>query len=185
MLKNSHPPFDCRRRICQNPFCDVQFAKLKRQLKLLKWAAFHHWLQEFKVAEIEGEGIKVFELASLISAQALHFSLGYPWDIAARFADEPDASPWCPSFSRSAESGMQRRHGSHGVLPGDWSSHSKPHHPHRQLRDPAPGLSHLLHSVRLPWQRPFERVRVGAAGPPATVSHTARGDAKLPGVVPL
>lgn len=93
--------------------------------------------------------------------------------------------PWCPRFSRSAESGMQRRHGFHGVLPGDWSRHFKPYHPHRQLRDPAPGLSHLLHSVRLSWQRPFERIRVGAPGPTATVSHTACGDAKLPGVVPL
>lgn len=182
--KNPTPPFHRLYIIWPNPSRNVQLAKLKWQLKLLKWAAFNHWLQELN----RRGGIKIFErqseISTLISAQG---PAAARRDIptAARFAEEPDGSPWCPHFSQSSESGMQRRHGSHGVLPGDWSSHSKPHHPHRQLRHPASGLSHLLHPVRLPRQRPFQGVRFRAPSPPAAVSHPARGDAKLPGLVAL
>lgn len=67
-------------------------------------------------------GIKVFErqsdISTLISEQG---PAGARRNIptTSSFAEEPDWSPWCPRFSQSAESGMQRRHGSHGVLPGD------------------------------------------------------------------
>lgn len=56
--KNSTPPFHRFDIICPNPSRNVQLAKLKWQLKLLKWGAFNHWLQEFKVGGIEGEGLK-------------------------------------------------------------------------------------------------------------------------------
>lgn len=75
---------------------------------------------------------------------------------------------------------MKRHHGFYGILPGDWPRHPEPHHPGRQLCHPAARFPHLLHPVRLPWQRPHQGVRpwqhASAAQP---VAHTPGGHAEL------
>lgn len=73
--KNSTPPFHRFYIIWPNPSCNVQLAKLKWQLKLLKWAAFNHWLQEFKVGGIEGEGLKSLNGRATSPLWSLHRAL--------------------------------------------------------------------------------------------------------------
>lgn len=81
---------------------------------------------------------------------------------------------------------MKRHHGFYGVLPGDWPRHSQPHHPGCQLCHPAAGLSHLLHTVRLPGQGPHEGVRPGQhTGAAQPVAHTPGGHAELARLLPL